>query len=123
MLRNSDDRYDYKVWIFHERPMFVHIDSARFTAHLRNFRTPVTWREIPMRDGGHYAFKKNVDLQNQPPPFLGEMLASASRLAKGIPWVRPSKFRGTSGYNEKRRYTRCTAMTWILIFAQCSAIP
>ena len=88
LLCNSDNRQDYKIHVFHARPMFVHIDSARFTAHLRNFRTPATWHEIPMRDGGHYAYKKNRELQDRPPPFLGEMLASASRLAKGIPWVR-----------------------------------
>ena len=83
-----EDMYDYKIWVFHGRVMFVHIDSGRFTEHLRNFRTPVSWREIPMRDGGTYAFKKNDELQDVPPPFLPEMLASAQALAKGIPWVR-----------------------------------
>ena len=88
---SGGDFQDYKVWVFHGRVLFVHIDSDRFGTHKRNFRTP-SWVEIGMADGGGYRYEKNDALRRAPPPFLPALLEHARQLAAPFPYVRADFF-------------------------------
>lgn len=74
--------WDYKLFCFAGTPRYVQVDYGRFTAHTRAFYDP-DWRRVPCRCG------YPAEPRDSPrPAMLAEMLAVATELARGFPFVR-----------------------------------
>ena len=81
---------DYKVFMFHGRPMFVGIYKDRFqdgNKTGRSKRTPYSWLELPFHEHGtHFAPIPPEEMEKSRPSqhMLDDMLEQSSRLYKGI---------------------------------------
>ena len=73
---------DFKVHCFNGTPRAVHVDSARFSGHRRDYFAP---------DWSHLPFTTNYPMSSAPPPppgCLEEILHLATLLSKPFPFAR-----------------------------------
>lgn len=90
----ASDFYDYKINMYHGKPMFIDVSSFGFTTNpLRNFRTP-DWREL--RETKVDIWGKTLDAKNDAlgdrPMFLDEMLDKAVALYEAVEKKAGAKF-------------------------------
>lgn len=95
----SKEFKDYKVWVMHNKPYFVHIDTSRHAGqHTRDFVTP-SWVKVNMREPKPYNYPPRADIGKKP-IFWDSMLRNASAIASaiGIPSVRVDFFGFANDY-------------------------
>jgi len=79
---NGEPPSDYKIMCNDGRPLYIWVDTARFTDHRRNV-FGLDWRDEGVRIG-----YRRGDAQLPRPANLDLMIELAERMSKGIPMVR-----------------------------------
>lgn len=74
---------DYKFFCFNGVPRLIQLDYNRFVNHCRNLYD-LEWNLLEIR----YGYPTDANQSFEKPAFLDEMLALASQLSAGIPFVR-----------------------------------
>lgn len=73
---------DYKFWVFDGAVRFIQVDHGRFNQHTRQFYSP-SWKRLDLKMN-----YPDTPANAPAPSHLADMLAAASRLAKGFRFVR-----------------------------------
>lgn len=76
------DLKDYKIWCFNGRPLLIQVDSNRFSDHHRNFYDTL-WRKQNLT-----ILYPQTSKADERPGKLDEMLALATELSEGFPFLR-----------------------------------
>lgn len=80
---NGEDLSDYKFFCFNGIPKFLKVDTDRYSSHHANYYD-LDWNLLPFDEMPY----PHTDKQIVPPQNLDEMIAIASQLSKGIPFLR-----------------------------------
>jgi len=79
---NNETPDDYKIYCFNGSPKLIQVDRGRFVDHKRNFYD-LTLALLPVK----LSFK-NFEEKLIPPPNFNQMIDIASKLSKGVDFVR-----------------------------------
>ena len=74
---------DYKIWCFNGNPKLIQLDYDRFTNHKRNVYD-IEWNYLPLL----LNYPNDSTRIFEQPSSLTDMLVSASKLSKNIPFLR-----------------------------------
>ena len=80
---SGNELKDYKLLNFNGEPLYIEVDSGRFTDHIRNIYD-INWNVQPISIG----YKNDLSVEFERPIGLEKMVEFARVLSKGMPFLR-----------------------------------